>query len=213
MSSLLLYMCFSILEGLVIFFLMFSFFGLKYLDNFIKVSCVAVIISVSMFFVHQYEGLIDLAPFINLLLLILALHFIFKVSIINSLYVSVVSILFLLCLQSTLIMIATNFINIDLKQIQQNIGFLGLFQLVECTILLILAYLNKKLQNKKFRFQFNIQKMKYYTKTINNTLLLFMSVIGIAMIAMFSDQPLRLGIIFISTCLFTLLYLGIKSKN
>lgn len=199
MSLFLVYMSFSVLEGLAIFYLMFSFFGIvSFKENVGKISLIAASISLIMYTIHNYNFMENYSSFLNLVLLFLTMAFVFKIGYIKSLYVSVVSLLFVLCLQILLV----GFTQQTLRVMEMDVATTGILQLIEIIAILILSFGIKKFRSDK------IKEKDFEKKSSNNTTVLLMSLAGIFMIAIFITQPLTLSFVLLIVCLITLLALG-----
>ncbi len=197
----------STVEGLAIFLVIFSLFKIPYKgENLLYITLMSMIISAVMFGVHKEFNLSNYAPLINLFLVFVFIMWIFSKPFLESAYLSTVTMLSVLTLQGIISLVGKFGFGILLVNAQQSTFYLTVYQSIEIVILLALAFIIKKSDISIFRSEGKMKKIDKYN--LNDVLLASMSIIAVFLIMMFTGQPIRLGIFFVSICLVTMIALG-----
>lgn len=212
MVEALVYILFSIVEGLIIVFFSFGLFRIRIMDYWKEIVVTVSAISAATYYYSLSESLSTIAPLLNSIALFLALVLIFRISLLHSLYISVTGLVSLLLIQLALASIASNLLNMSLEEIKSLDWMRFTFQGVSDAFLLTLSlYLRKK----RMWFVFVPYTPELTFKlSKSNVILLLSSVFGIILLSTFLNlNNIVIGVILSLLCISNLIYVGIKIER
>lgn len=197
----------STIEGLAIFMVIFSLFKIPYKgENLLYISLISLVISGIMYGVHKEFHLGNYAPFINLVLVFIFIIWIFNKPLLESVYLSTVTMLSVLTLQGIIALVGKFGFGILLVTAQKSTYYLTIYQLIEIFVLFLIAFIINKSNLSIFHSNGKMKKISKHN--LNDVLLAAMSIIAVFLIMMFTGQPIRLGIFFVGICLIMMIILG-----
>ncbi|OZB98076.1 hypothetical protein [Paenibacillus sp. XY044] len=207
----LVYILFSMLDGIAIFTFSFGFFRLKMMDYWKEIIITNLVISIGTFFYSENNLLSNLSPFINLIIFIAALIFFFRISFFSAFRVAGCGFLAQTVILGLVLSITCLVLNISLNEIKEHdyikyplqvIGDIG-------TVLLSLVLRKKKIwmTNLPYSYSFKFKPSRI------NVLIFIATIIAALVISRASSiNNIYLGLIFWIICFVNLLFMEIKKE-
>lgn len=209
MVEALVYILFSIVEGLIIVYFSFGLFRIKAMDYWKEILVTVSTISAATYYYSLNDALANVAPLLNILALFLALVLVFRISLLHSLYIAVAAAMGLLTIQFLLAKIGGFFLDMTLDEIRAIDWLRFSFQITSDSILLLIS---NYLQRKRLWFVFVPYESKLtFNLSKLNLMVLLSSVLGIILLSnTMKLDNLTMGTLLSLFCLAILIYVGIK---
>jgi hypothetical protein len=206
----LLYIVFSVIEGFSILYLILNLFRISTKEHIKAVLVANIFISISTYY-FQESILSDFSPLLIMLLLLLFLVFIFKVSLLYSIFVTIFGFVFCLIIQGLLIYIPTLFTDLTFDSIKNNDFLRYSFQFLNSVLLIIVG---RFLHIKGFGFTFALftpsMRFKLSYKNLSIIMLFGLTIVVTGII--FDINNMFMGISLLLVIFICLLFIGIKGE-
>lgn len=212
MMDALVYILFSIVEGLIIVFFSFGLFRIRAMDYWKEILVTVSTISAATYYYSVSESLASIAPLLNIIALFLALVLVFRISLLHALYISVTGFVSLLLIQLALTSMTTALLNLSLDEIKSADWMRFTFQGISDLTLLVASVLLRK---KRLWFVFVPYTSEITFKLSKlNSLMLLSSTLGIVLLSTFLNlDNILAGVILSLLCFSNLIYVGIKIER
>lgn len=140
----LVYILISCIEGFSFFFITFGLFRISMKDYLKEIIIVVIILSLGTFYLSEYPPLENYISLVNMLVLIAFLVFFFRVSIVHSLFVTIVGYISCMVIQFILLKTVGLFDSLDIQQIKDDLMLRRALQLVTSFIIISISALLRK---------------------------------------------------------------------
>ncbi|MWV44899.1 hypothetical protein GRF59_14855 [Paenibacillus sp. HJL G12] len=207
----LVYILFSMIDGMAIFFFAFGFFRIKIVDYWKEIIITNIVISIGTYFYSENIILSNLSPLLNLIIFMAALLFFFRISLFSSFRIAGLGFLAQTLILGLVISVSCLALNINLNELKSNdyikypvqvIGDIG-------TIALSL-FLRKKriwMTNLPYSYSFKFKPSR------PNMLIFIATILGIFVISKASSiDNIYTGLLFWLICLINLLFMEVKKE-
>lgn len=212
MTEALVYILFSIVEGLIIVYFSFGLFRIRAIDYWKEIVVTVSTISAATYYYSMNETLASIAPMLNIIALFLALVLVFRISLLHSLYISVTGFMALLAVQVVFITLASIVLNIELTEIRTLDSVRYFLQIAGDITILVVSILLKKY---RLWFTFVPYSPELTFKLTKSNLSILMScVIGIVILtSLYNFDNLIIGTVLSLMCIANLITIGVKKER
>lgn len=204
----LVYILLSMLDGIAIFTFSFGSFRVRIKDYWKEILITNMIISTGAYFQRENELLSNITPVINIIILLLALLFIFRISLLASLRISVFGFVAQLIIQSLVAIVFMLVANIKFNEATTQFGYA--VQIIGDVAMIMLSLI---LQNRKMWFTTLPYRYTYkFRISFLNVLIFITSILAIILMNKANFNDIYLCLVFWTICFINLLCAEMKKE-
>lgn len=138
------YILLSCIEGFSFFFITFGLFRISMKDYLKEIVIVVFIISLGTLYLSEYPPIENYIPLINILILIIFLVFFFRVSLVNSLFITLIGYISCMVIQFIVLKAVGAIGSWDIQQIKDNIELKRIMQLASSLLIVLVSMVLRK---------------------------------------------------------------------
>ncbi|ASA22691.1 hypothetical protein B9T62_18980 [Paenibacillus donghaensis] len=212
MESALLYILFSMIDGLSIFIFAFGSFKVRLRNYWREILLTVLVISIGNYYISTHDSLKDYEPLISITILFLSLILYFRISVFSSLRLTLMGFVGQAVIQGFLIMVTSYVTDIRFNEIKNNDFLRPSLQIISAIILISVTLLLRKLK-KHFTTLPNDYTYRIKFTKINNVILLTSACVMLMFINIYNFNNVILEIIFWILCLINIFILETKKEK
>ncbi|QWU14341.1 hypothetical protein SAMN04487895_101643 [Paenibacillus sophorae] len=211
MGSALVYILFSMIDGVSILTFAFGSFKVDLKSYWKEIFLTAFIISTGNYFLSQHDNFQNYTSVFSLILLFLSLLFYFRISVFSSIRLTIIGFVSQAIIQLVLVLITTMVIHTNISEIQENDFLRCLLQIISGSIMILSSVLMRRKRLYFTTLPYDYSYKIKFTKV--NTILILSSIVVVIMFLNISRfNNIIVEILFWILCIFNIYVLETKKQ-